>query len=154
MQMQSSQETGGRGHRGNPAPLSVWFPPPDPGPSPSRSSATAARGPLGLRSGTRRTGRPGGGAEEGYLRRSCRRVLKQSAAEPLVLVSGEQIRTRSSGPWSEMGGHSWPSRVAMVCSRPVVSPSNTCLFTLRPNMDLSSSGTYSWGGQGQTDTSN
>ena len=72
--------------------------------------------------------------------------MKQSKAEPLVLVSGEQIRTRSSWLWSEMGGHSWPNTVETVCSRPVVSPSNTCLFTLRPSMDLSSSGTYSWGG--------
>lgn len=78
-----------------------------------------------------------------YLIRSCVRVLKDSVAELLTLASGEEIRVFSSCPDSEICGHRDPKTVATVCSRPVVKPSKTCLFTLRPKMDLSSSGTYS-----------
>lgn len=76
-----------------------------------------------------------------YLIRSCVRVLKDSVAELLTLASGEEIHVFSPCPASEMCGHREPRMVAMACSRPVVKPSNTCLFTLRPKMDLSSSGT-------------
>lgn len=72
-----------------------------------------------------------------HLMRSCVRVLKDSAAELLTLPSGEEILS----PHSEMGGHNDARTVAMVCSSPVVKPSKTCLLTLRPKMDLSSSGT-------------
>lgn len=83
------------------------------------------------------------GAGEGkYLIRSCVRVLKDSVAG-LTLASGEEIRVFSPCPDSEICGHRDPRVVAMVCSRPVVKPSKTCLFTLRPKIDLSSSGTYS-----------
>lgn len=78
-----------------------------------------------------------------YLIRSCVRVLKDSVAELLTLASGEEIRVFSPCPDSEISGHRDPRIVATVCRRPVVKPSKTCLFTLRPKMDLSSSGTYS-----------
>ena len=81
--------------------------------------------------------------EEKYLIKSCARVLKESDAELLTLVSGEEIHAFSPCPESEMCGQRDSKMVAMVWSRPVVKPSKTCLFTLRPNMDLSSSGTYS-----------
>ena len=79
--------------------------------------------------------------EEQYLIRSCALVWKGSAVKLLVLVSGEQIRRASPRPHSGAWGLRSPRTVAQVCSRPLVRPSNTCLFTLRPKMDLSSSGT-------------
>ncbi len=78
-----------------------------------------------------------------YLIRSCVRLLKESVAELLTLASGEATHVFMSCPDSEVCGQRDPRTVAMVCSRPVVKPSKTCLFTLRPKMDLSSSGTYS-----------
>lgn len=77
-----------------------------------------------------------------YLIRSCARVLKDSVAELLILASGEEILVFSPCPVSAMCGHRDDKMVATVCNRPVVKPSKTCLFTLRPKMDLSSSGTY------------
>lgn len=79
--------------------------------------------------------------QRNYLIRSCVRVLKESVAELLTLASGEEIHVFSPCPDSEICGHSDPRMVAMICNRPVVKPSKTCLLTLRPNIDLSSSGT-------------
>lgn len=75
-----------------------------------------------------------------YLMRSCVRLLKDSLVS-LTLSSREEIRVFSSCPNSKRCSQSDSRMVAMVCSRHVVKPSNTCLFNVRPKMGLSSSGT-------------
>lgn len=73
--------------------------------------------------------------------RSCVRVLKDSVAQLLTLANGEEMSALSPWSASETCGHTEPRTEAAVCRRPVVRPSKTCLLTLRPKMDLSSSGT-------------
>lgn len=88
------------------------------------------------------TGRVMERKQSNNLMRSWVRVLKFSLATGLLLASGVHIRGASP---SKLGGCNCPSTVATVCRSPVVKPSKTCLLTLRPQMELSSSGTKSYG---------